>query len=375
MKLFQFISIASILLFGTLEITLAQSYPSWGKLTPGEYKIGFRTIKTYDSSRTYKPDEGIKFRPLLIHLWYPTRAVSDDPLTYKSYIALEAQRENFSNNNVDEYCNQTIYGYIDFGKKLMGNLNVTIDEVLSSQTASLDNPATANGKFPLILYAPSFGKSSIQNNIACEYLASHGYIIASVASAGESSQVMTSDGKGIMAQVQDLEYVVNYLKNASYVDGSAIGTFGYSWGGFANIIHQMRNTYVKAIASWDGSMEYQGYEIAKTLKDFNPEKLKIPFIYFSNKNEEMTEFPFYKSVVSEKKYLYRLKQLEHPEFTSYWTVFSTVKANASPYSLASYKSVCEYTLAFFDTYLKGKKSLEKNLENVNSDAMLKLTTH
>ena len=259
-----------------------------------------------------------------------------------------------------------MYGYIDYGKKLMGNLNITVNEVLSSPTASLSNAKPTKGKFPLIIYAPSFGKSSIQNNIGCEYLASHGYIVASVASAGENSQLMTTDEIGVMAQVQDIEFLIKY-KLTNNIDSSKIGTFGYSWGGFSNIIHQMRNDYVKAVASWDGSIEYHGYEIAKNMKSFKSDKLKIPYIFFSNKNEDYTEFPFYKSVSSNKRYLYRLKKLEHAEFTSYWTNFSNAKANASLYDLESYKNVCEYTLIFFDIYLKDKKSMLIKLKNLNTE--------
>lgn len=366
------IRLTLILLFAISSSVYGQDYSSWGKLKSGKYKVGFRTIKTYDSSRTYKPDEGIKYRPLLIHVWYPSTSTGQEFLKYKSYVLLETLRENFTNKNADEYCKQTMYGYIDYGKKVMGNLDVSMDEVLSSLTASLNDAEPAKGKFPLIIYAPSLGKSSIQNNIVCEYFASHGYIVASVASAGENSQVMTSDEKGVIAQVQDIEYVVNYLKNIENLKFSNIGTFGFSWGGFSNIIHQMRNDYVKAVASWDGSIEYHGYEIAKSMVDFKPEKLKVPFIFFSNKNEDWTDFSFYKLVTNRKKYLYRLKQLEHAEFTSYWTVFSNAKVSASSYSLESYKNLCEYTLLFFDIYLKDKTATEKQLENVNTEVMTKL---
>ena len=356
-----------ILFFGISTTILGQDYPSWGNLEGGKHKVGFRTIETYDSTRTYKPDEGLSYRPLLIHLWYPTSSSSKDYMKYKSYIMLETQRETFSNNNFEDYCNQIIQAYIDYGKNLMGNLDVTVNEVLSSQTASISNAEPKTGKFPLIIYAPSFGKSSIQNNIACEYLASHGYIVASAASAGENSQVMTTDERGVMAQVLDIEFLINYLKITDNIDPEKIGTLGYSWGGVSNIIHQMRNDEVKAVASWDGSIEYHGYGIAKNMKDFNSDKLKVPYIFFSNKNEDYTEFPFYISVSSNHKYLYRFKKLEHAEFTSYWTNFSSAKANASSYDLESYKNLCEYTLVFFDIYLKDKKSMEEKLKNVNTE--------
>ncbi len=356
-----------IMLFGISTTMLGQDYQSWGNLEGGKHKVGFRTIETYDSTRTYKPDEGLRYRPLLIHLWYPTSSSNKDYMKYKSYIMLETQRETFSNNNFEDYCNQMMQGYIDYGKKLMGNLDVNINEVLSSPTASIRNAEPTMGKFPLIIYAPSFGKSSIQNNIECEYLASHGYIVASVASAGENSQAMTTDEIGVMAQVLDIEFLINFLKVTDNIDPTKIGTFGYSWGGLSNIIHQMRNDYVKAVASWDGSIEYHGYEIAKNMKDFNTDKLKVPYIFFSSKDQDYTKFPFYRSVSNNQKYLYRFKKLEHAEFTSYWTNFSNAKANASSYELESYKNVCEYTLVFFDSYLKDKKSMEEKLKNVNTE--------
>ena len=366
------IGLTLIFLFATSNSVSGQGYTSRGKLKDGKYKVGFRTIKTYDSSRTYKPNEGVKYRPLLIHIWYPSTSADQGFMNFKSYVLLETQRENFANSNVDEYCKQTMYGYIDYGEKIMGDLDVSIEEVLSSPTASLNNSKPVKGKFPLIIYVPSLGKSSIQNNIVCEYFASNGYIIASVASAGENSQVMTSDEKGVIAQVRDIEYVVNYLKTTENLTFSDIGTFGFSWGGFSNIIHQMRNNYVKAVASWDGSIEYQGYEIAKNMVDFKPEKMKVPFIFFSSKNEGWTDFSFYKSLTNNKKYLYRFKLLDHPEFTSYWTVFANAKVNASSYKLESYKNLCEYTLLFFDIYLKGKTSMGKQLENLNTEIVTKL---
>lgn len=361
-----------IFFFGISTTILGQVYPSWGNLEAGNYSVGFRTIQAYDSARTYKPDEGLKHRPLLIHLWYPTSSSSNDYMKYKSYIKLETQRENFTNNNFEDYCNKMMQAYIDYGQQLMGDLDVTVNEVLSSPTASIGNAEPAKGKFPLIVYAPSFGKSSIQNNIACEYLASHGYIVASVASAGKISQVMTTDEIGVVAQAQDIEFIINYLKSADNIDPSKIGTFGYSWGGLSNVIHQMRNDHVKAVASWDGSIEYHGYEIAKNMKDFKSDKLNVPYIFFSNNNEDYTEFPFYNSVSSNKKYLFRFKKLEHAEFTSYWTNFRNAKANASSYDIESYKNVCEYTLVFFDIYLKDKVSMENKLKNLNTKLLTNL---
>lgn len=366
-----------ILLYSHPKNSFGQGFPSWGNLKSGNFDVGFKTFQAYDSTRKYKPEQGITFRPLLIHLWYPTeRSGTKERMTYKSYVGLETQRENFKKNKVefiDNYCKQQMYGYIDLGKSIMGRLTVSIDEVLASQTASTYNANQMKGKFPLIIYMPSFGKSSIQNNIVCEYLSSYGYIIASVASAGENSQLMTSDEKGVMAQVIDVEFLVNYLKTKEQLKFTNIGTFGYSWGGFSNVIHQMRNDYVKAVASWDGSIEYQGYEIAQKMTDFNPNKMSVPYIFFANKNEDWTQFPFFKSIPKDKKSLYRCPQFEHAEFTSYWTTFANSKINSSPYNLESYQLICEQTLLFFDKNLKGKKKRPEKQSSIEVKYLKKLT--
>jgi dienelactone hydrolase len=297
-------------------------------------------------------------------------------MTYKSYIGLETQRENLEEGKaefIDNYCKQQIYGYIDSGKSFMGGLNVSVDEVLASRTASIYNANLSKGKFPLIIYVPSFGKSSIQNNIICEYLSSYGYIIASVASAGENSQVMTSDEKGVISQVRDVEFLVDYLKTKEQLKFTKIGTLGYSWGGFSNVIHQMRNDYVKAVASWDGSIEYQGYEIAQKMDDFKPNKMSVPYIFFANKNDEWTQFPFFKSISKPKKYLYRCPQFEHSEFTSYWTTFVNSKANNTPYNSESYQLICKQTLLFFDKSLKGRKNSAENQLDSETKYLKKLS--
>jgi dienelactone hydrolase len=170
-------------------------------------------------------------------------------LAYREFVALETQRENVTGADAEQYCNQTMNGYVEYGKKLIGGLHATPGEVLRSLTASLTDAVPARGKFPLLIYAPSFRKSSIQNHIACEYFASHGYIVASVASAGDTSQVITSDEQGVMAQVKDLESLGGFLRKRNATDLPAIGTFGFSWGGFSALIHQMRNAYVAAVAS------------------------------------------------------------------------------------------------------------------------------
>ena len=336
----------------------------------GFYQIGFRTERQYDSTRSYQPNRGIPYRPLSIHVWYPAqKALTDKLMPYRTYIELETQREGFivaDSNQVNAFCTNTVGGYRQYATTFMKNLSVSVDDILQSPTKAIYNAAPVPKRFPVIIYAPSFSKSANQNHIACEYLASHGYVIISVASAGQQGQTMTKDTAGIMAQVRDLEYIMAQAYRLPNVDTSRIGTFGFSWGGMANVIYQMRNPNVKALACWDGSTEYQDYDLIRTVRDFNPAKLAVPYLYLSNQNEDWSTFPFFRSVVTTTKHLYRLKKLDHAEFTAYWPFYASIKPTTS-YQTDSYWALCHYTLAFFDAYLKDNKKAKKVLQHSSED--------
>ena len=66
-------------------LAAAQSPPLWGKLSPGSYKVGFRTVWQLDDSRRYNTTFADKTtyatskapRPILINIWYPAKAAGN----------------------------------------------------------------------------------------------------------------------------------------------------------------------------------------------------------------------------------------------------------------------------------------------------------
>lgn len=352
------------------------------KLAYGPYPVGFQVQKRYDSTRIYQPEHNIPSRPLLIHVWYPAKKPAKaSSMPYKTYIGLETQRDEFTSadsTKIAAYCRNMVAGYRQYATTFIPDLTTTTEEILRAPTNASYQAAPANGSFPLLIYAPSFGKSANQNHIACEYLASYGYIIVSVASAGQLSQTMTKDTTGILAQATDLAWITAHANQFGPIDSSRIGTFGYSWGGMANVLYQMRHKAVKALACWDGSTEYLDYDLVRTIHDFNPARVNVPYLYFCNQNEDWSTFPFFRSVSTTDKHLYRLKKLEHAEFVAYWSFYSTLKPKASSYPTDSYQAICRYTLAFFDAYLKGDKKALQFLQQpsesngYSSETILKL---
>src|SRR6516165_7382054 len=68
----------------TAGLAAAQSPPLWGKLSPGSYRVGFRTVWQLDYSRRYNTTFADKTtyattkapRPILINIWYPAKAAA-----------------------------------------------------------------------------------------------------------------------------------------------------------------------------------------------------------------------------------------------------------------------------------------------------------
>lgn len=248
--------------------------------------------------------------------------------------------------------------YAEFAKREFG-----LDSNISTQQL-LDCPVTAkrgitlaesDKNFPLIIYAPSNSKSSVQNHIICEYLSSHGYMIISVGSAGEKSLRRENGQKSIIAQVNDMEHILNYFEDSLKIEYSSLGLFGFSSGCLAATIFQMRNEKVNAVFSMDGAQEYSLYISLFNLEDFNLEKANVPYCSMVNNFENISIYPYFHSMVSEEKYMFRMPYLTHNGFVSYWTFFDQCSTDSIKNKMSiSYNYICEYALIFFNDYLKKK---------------------
>ena len=330
----------------------------------GPYEVGFESFKTYDDSRPYIYGEDTISRPLLIHFWYPSQEkIEGQTLDFKHYIDLIAQRENFGKltSEIDESSFNYVYAYSEFAK---GNLG--LDTSVSSQEI-LDSPVYAKSGiptqkigtgFPLLIYAPSNSKASVQNHMICEYLASHGFMILSVASAGPTSIQREKFEESTMAQVIDMEHILKYSEDSLNIKYTNLGLFGFSSGGNAITILQMRNESVDAVFSMDGGQEYGAYSALYKMADFNLEKASVPYCTVVNNYENFSIYPLYNSVLTSEKYLFRMPYLDHNGFISHWRFFESCSPSSHKNHIGiSYDYMSKCALGFFSKYLKPEASL------------------
>ncbi len=256
------------------------------KTESAAYTAGFRYYKTYDESRSYILNNDTISRPLLIHFWYPSHEITKtENLHFKDYVDLISLREDFNkaSSEVSENSINFIDAYAGFAKQNFGlDTNISTQQILECPVSAQYgiDMAKTDERFPLIIYAPSNSKSAVQNHMICEYLASHGYMVISVGSAGAISLNRKNDQGSIMAQVEDMEYILKYFTDNLNLKYSGLGLFGFSSGGLATTIFQMRNKNVGAVFSMDGSQEYGHYTILSTVGDFNLKKNNSAILLF-----------------------------------------------------------------------------------------------
>lgn len=323
------------------------------------YHVGFSSYKVYDHARKYALGQDSISRPLLLHLWYPAQEKGNSiALDYKHYIDLIAQREDYGaeKSEIDKHSLNYVKAYSDYAKSNFGlDTSITPRQILASPVLArsglplpLNDPA-----FPLLIYAPSNGKASVQNHVLCEYLASHGFMILSVASAGPNSIQRAYMEESTIAQVMDMEYILHYAVDSLHIKYTSLGLFGFSTGGNAIALFQMRNRQVSAVLSMDGSHEYSSYMKLYKMEDVDFEKADIPYLSLVNNYEDFSIYPYYNSISSTEKSILRMPYLDHFGFVSNWRFFESCSSDSGLSNLSSsfdYLSSC--ALGFFNRYLK-----------------------
>jgi predicted negative regulator of RcsB-dependent stress response len=332
---------------------------------PGPDAVGLKVVEQYDFSRSYrsvtdelgKPYQGERARPLQTLIWYPAGKSSGKPMTVGDYGDLLATEISFGKPKLSP----------DW-KDWLDGMKPTLKD---SMRAVRDAPLLS-GRFPVVIYAPSFSSMSWENADLCEYLSSYGYVVVASPDMGATSRAMTTDLAGINAQAQDISFLIGYARTLPDTDMSEIAVAGFSWGGISNLFAAARDNRVDALVALDGSMRYFP-GLVKAATDVHPDQMTLPMLFFtqgptsleklarSTPNKD-TDGP---NVLNEWTHgdLITVDDLAlvHPEHSSMyqrneWIWDSYPKNHKADYSRADgivgYAWVARYTLEFLNAYLK-----------------------
>lgn len=347
---------------------------------PGQHGVGLRIVQQYDYSRTYKakidmlsgkPSSGERARPLQTLIWYPA-AKGGAPLHYIDYLRLIATEENF-NRPAAEIDKITSTRIANTWSALKPD---AIRREESRPMWAVRDARPAAGKFPVVIYAPSFNASAHENVDLCEYLASQGYVVISTAAIGPHGRSMTTDLEGVEAQAGDIEFLVGYAQTLPQADAAHVGVIGFSWGGLANVLAAARDNRISALVSLDGSVRYFP-ELVRSAKYVSPERLTAPFMYVAARPRSMEEhaarkFDMSSNLLNDIKYadFYKLTMnpMEHANFSSEFQRFApdgghgTDEYTREESSLAM-SWMSRYVAQFLNAYLKNDSAGRAFLAN------------
>src|SRR5215470_11921755 len=159
-------SLTALILFLLIGSGTALSqFPSFQFLqNPGPYPVGLRVVNQYDPSRKFpatpdRPEAPGRqgSRPLQTLIWYPALRSSIRPMTVGDYVALADTEVHFD---------QPDQGHNKWRRRLKSSFDRSLWAVRDAKPVE--------GRYPVVIYAPSDTTIAWENADLCEYLASYG---------------------------------------------------------------------------------------------------------------------------------------------------------------------------------------------------------
>ena len=234
------------------------SPPFWSDLKAGPYAVGFRVL--YDRERGHswvknaasgKAGPG---RPIRISLWYPAvPSASDVRMTYGDYLHHQGPADFAKfNEQLDKLDLESWRGDVSELAPLGGP---KLEQVLSTPVAAYAVAKPASGSFPLLLYSGGKGSRGDDNIELGEYLASWGFVVATVPQLGPSDGELElgSSPQEIALHADDMWAALLRLRHEPNVESAHFAAAGHSAGGEAAVELALRHREVTAVIGLDAS--------------------------------------------------------------------------------------------------------------------------
>jgi dienelactone hydrolase len=302
------------------HVLAAQQAPVlWGGLKPGPYAVGYRVVYAFDQSRTwhvsrtytsprFSPD--MAGRPLRISVWYPATAAKErmrvgEYLRNRAPEAFRAAEEALEKRD-----GRVIAEWVPAGE---------LENLMQSSTAAYRDARPVAGAFPLVLYAAGVNGYTESNLVMAEFLASHGFVVATVPSLGESdAQTEQAYSKqSLEASVRDMEFAWSVLRKEATASKQGFGMVGHSLGGIVSLMLAMRNSDVLAVAGLDGS--YGFAELQGLLTDsyrYDPAHMQAALLDIRRADAQI-DMKIAESLRHSARWFATVRGMSHGDFTSF----------------------------------------------------------
>ena len=338
---------------------------------PGEHGVGVRFVKQYDGTRPFaksrsfwtggraKDDLG---RPIQTVIWYPA-AKGGQPVKWDDYLSLIGWETNFNLNPGEE--KKLVDAWLEMVTDGKRPALVAAERI--KPMWAVRGAVPKNGKFPVVIYAPSINNTAFENADLVEYLASHGYIVISSPTIGANRRFIKWDLANAEMQATDIRFLIDYAKTLPQADMSRVAAAGFSWGGFTNILAAVKDSRIKALVSMDGTLRYYNSLMAEA-KYAVPENIKTPLLFLAQRPASVEENirieqdltgSFIQRMTKADVYMLTMNPMEHVHFGSAFIRLDdrTGYTEYAPEEVSfAYSLGARYVLNFLNGYLKGDRA-------------------
>jgi len=349
------------------------------ELEHGPYPVGFRVEHHYDLGRSFPREltdaeaDAVNrgARPLQISIWYPAgSADAGSTMTVADYLSYRASELDFSATSTADA--EAELNRLKDRITRTGKSAEELEAILSGTVLARRDARVAKGQFPLLLYAPSFNASPSEQFILCEYLASHGFIVASSPCVGTYTRNQTNNIMGYDVVVEDMQFVLSKLLTDPAVNPDKVGAFGFSWGGWSSIMLTMKDDRIKAVADFDGQSGFVLDDVNRRMVDYMPAQypklMTTPLLELQGmgkpggSGEPRHEKLYFQGYYNEA-YMVHFKQLIHFYFSVQYILFDKfvdpqLSESERQMLTTSYNAICRYSLNFFAAYLQESEAAQ-----------------
>lgn len=255
----------------------------WAGLEAGPHAVGFQLIRDTDAGRAFGglagavSPSGVPGRPMRVYVWYPAAPGATAPLKVRDYVRMAADDFDLIPAGADPTDADP-----PLPVPLARGLEAPVRTRLFDQPAAAvkDAPPGA-GPFPLLLIGQGlYYESPLTHFVLAEYLASHGYVVATCPLLGTHSRLVNLSVVDLETEVRDLEFTLACARRLACVDQERLGVIGYDLGGMAGLLLCMRNPDVDAFASFDSGILTPHFSgLPGTHPDYDEKHFGIPWLH------------------------------------------------------------------------------------------------
>jgi len=336
--------------------------------TPGAHGVGVRYVKQVDRTRAFTPQQGrlarvfsrkeSRARPMQTVIWYPAEK-GGRPITFDDYLQLVGWETDLDASPREQA--RTVDAWLQMVTD--GKRKAQVEAERRKPMWAVRDAAPKAGKYPVVIYAPSYNNTTFENADIAEYLASHGYIVIAAPTVGLSSRFIKKDLMHAELQAADIRFLVDYARTLPQADMTRVAVAGFSWGGISNVLAAAKDERIKALVCLDGAVRYFNSLMVQANYAV-PEKLTTPLLFLAQSPASMETSIRYKEDMSGSfigrmskadVYLLTMYPMEHPHFGSAFIRLDnpaeykeyTPEEVSFAYSLGA-----RYILHFLNGYLK-----------------------